>query len=239
MAKDPEPHVTRAAVGASGRLGDPRSNALRHREANERWGGAGVSPLMGGGYTVVLERARLDAEAAADELAAKRRERQLYFMSDVNDDGSRGETAERGDFGEGGAFDRLRVSGKENASEKINRNRRCPEGAAGALRGWAPAPGDDERSSSSGLLSASGRSGAGSLPPPRGVTSGGVSAEAPSSSGGGGGEPTTTRKTDDATPRRSTLGGTRASARLSMIHAGGEVAPTRSFARGATPGLLR
>ena len=237
VAKDPEPHVTRAAVGASGRLGDPRSNALRHREANERWGGAGVSPLMGGGYTVVLERARLDAEAAADELAAKRRERQLYFMSDEDDDGSRGETAERGDFGEGGAFDRLR-RGKENASEKINRNRRCPEGAAGALRGWAPAPGDDERSSS-GLLFASGRNGAGSLPPPRGVTSGGVSAEAPSSSGGGGGEPTTTRKTDDATPRRSTLGGTRASARLSMIHAGGEVAPTRSFARGATPGLLR
>jgi hypothetical protein len=241
--KDPEPHVTRAAVGASGRLGDPRSNALRHREANERWGGAGVSPLMGGGYTVVLERARLDAEAAADELAAKRRERQLYFMSDEDDDGSRGETAERGDFGEGGAFDRLRVSGKENASEKINRNRRCPEGAAGALRGWAPAPGDDERSSS-GLLSASGRNGAGSLPPPRGVTSGGVSAEAPSSSGGGGGEPTTTRKTDDATPRRSTLGGTRASARLSMIHAGGSApsAASRapgSFARGATPGLLR
>ena len=238
VAKDPEPHVTRAAVGASGRLGDPRSNALRHREANERWGGAGVSPLLGGGYTVVLERARLDAEAAADDLAAKRRERQLYFMSDDDDDGSRGKTAGRGDFGEGGAFDRLRVSGKENASEKINRNRRCPEGAAGALRGWAPAPGDDERSSS-GLLSASGRNGAGSLPPPRGVTSGGVSAEAPSSSGGGGGEPTTTRKTDDATPRRSTLGGTRASARLSMIHAGGEVAPTRSFVRGATPGLLR
>ena len=231
VAKDPEPHVTRAAVGASGRLGDPRSNALRHREANERWGGAGVSPLMGGGYTVVLERARLDAEAAADELAAKRRERQLYFMSDVNDDGSRGETAERGDFGEGGAFDRLRVSGKENASEKINRNRRrCPEGAAGALRGWAPAPGDDERSSS-GLLFASGRSGAGSLPPPRGVTSGGVSAEAPSSSGGGG--PNRRRRENrrrDAAPldaRRDPRFGEAVD-----DPRGGEVAPTRS-SRGA------
>jgi hypothetical protein len=191
---------------------------------------------MGGGYTVVLERARLDAEAAADELAAKRRERQLYFMSDDDDD-REGETAERGDFGEGGAFERLR-RGKENASEK--KNRRCPEGAAGALRGWAPGPGDDERSSSG--LSARGRSGAGSLPPPRGVTSRGVSAEAPSSSGGGG-EPTTTLA-DDAAPRRSTLGGTRASARLSMIHAGGSApsATSRapgSFARGATPGLLR
>lgn len=39
------------------------------------------SPLMGGGYTVVLQRAARDAEDAERALAAAERERHLYFLA--------------------------------------------------------------------------------------------------------------------------------------------------------------
>lgn len=98
---------------------DPYDRAARNREVQERWGGAQMSPLMGGGYTVVLERARRDAEEAEARRAEAERVRALYFMppSDAHDPDGRDDD-------------------EENVWDPQNTNRREAEGAALALRGW-------------------------------------------------------------------------------------------------------
>ena len=58
----------------------PAVYADQFRERNERWGSGVVNPLMGGGYTVVLQRASRDLEEANVKRDAAERERELYFM---------------------------------------------------------------------------------------------------------------------------------------------------------------
>ena len=97
----------------------PYDRADRNREVQERWGGAQMSPLMGGGYTVVLERARRDAEEAEERRADAERVRALYFMPPSDAHARDGWDED-----------------EENAWDPRNTNRREAEGAALALRGW-------------------------------------------------------------------------------------------------------
>ena len=86
----PPERLSRAAVGAPKEdrlraaapfaVRAPAAHAHAHRERNERWGSGEVSPLMGGGYTVVMERAHRDLEDAVDRQERAERERKLYFM---------------------------------------------------------------------------------------------------------------------------------------------------------------
>ena len=97
---------------------DPYDRAARNREVQERWGGAQMSPLMGGGYTVVLERARRDAE----EAEARRAEPNASERS-TSCPVRRARPRRLG-----------RRRGERLGSR--NTNRREAEGAALALRGW-------------------------------------------------------------------------------------------------------
>jgi len=85
-------HAPRAAVGNVPRstngvprgmpfhVPSPAEHADLFRERNERWGSGEVSPLMGGGYTVLLQRASTDLRDARLRHANAERERGLYFM---------------------------------------------------------------------------------------------------------------------------------------------------------------
>jgi hypothetical protein len=93
----------------------PAAHADAHRERNERWGSGEVSPLMGGGYTVVLQRAHEDLEDARRRRAVAERERELYFMEPEDE------------------F----VRGEETCDARTsNRNRMERTSAGMALRGW-------------------------------------------------------------------------------------------------------
>ena len=171
-------HLSRAAVGAPREdrlraavpfaVPGPAAHADAHRERNERWGSGEVSPLMGGGYTVVLQRADRDLEDAVARRERAERERMLYFMESLPREDA---DAFEGTSADGGPF----------ANRTMNRT-----SAAMALRGWEPAgawagrartrggddgdDGDDEESV---------------LPPPRGSESGAsASASASVSSAG-------------------------------------------------------
>ena len=48
------PREDRLRAAAPFAVASPAAHADAHRERNERWGSGEVSPLMGGGYTVVL-----------------------------------------------------------------------------------------------------------------------------------------------------------------------------------------
>lgn len=76
----------RAPRGADGSVVTPFSTpsptAVRgkHRETHERWDSAEYSPIMGGGYTFVLQRAAREKEEAERRREMAERERELYFM---------------------------------------------------------------------------------------------------------------------------------------------------------------
>jgi hypothetical protein len=74
------PREDRLRAAAPFAVASPAAHAEAHRERNERWGSGEVSPLMGGGYTVVLQRAAADREDAAERREKAERERALYFM---------------------------------------------------------------------------------------------------------------------------------------------------------------
>jgi hypothetical protein len=132
----PPERLSRAAVGAPKEdrlraaapfaVRAPGAHAHAHRERNERWGSGEVSPLMGGGYTVVMERAHRDLEDAVDRQERAERERKLYFMeSGICRRGEDEDTFGRGDD----TFD-----GGASFNDTMNRT-----SAAMALRGWEPA----------------------------------------------------------------------------------------------------
>ena len=126
----PPERLSRAAVGAPKEdrlraaapfaVRAPAAHAHAHRERNERWGSGEVSPLMGGGYTVVMERAHRDLEDAVHRQEQNERERKLYFM----ESGTRDLRGEDEDTFDGGA----------SFNDTMNRT-----SAAMALRGWEPA----------------------------------------------------------------------------------------------------
>ena len=132
----PPERLSRAAVGAPKEdrlraaapfaVRAPAAHAHAHRERNERWGSGEVSPLMGGGYTVVMERAHRDLEDAVHRRERAERERKLYFM----ESGTRRRGEDEDTFGRGDdTFD-----GTASVIDTMNRT-----SAAMALRGWEPA----------------------------------------------------------------------------------------------------
>ena len=122
--------LARAALGAPRedrlrfRVNNPAAHADAHRERNERWGSGEVSPLMGGGYTVVLQRAAAERDDAAERREKAERERALYFMESFMESRDR-ETETR---------DSLTRDSLCHANDTMNRT-----SAANALRGWEPA----------------------------------------------------------------------------------------------------
>lgn len=161
----PEARVPRAAVArlkpdrvVPFAVPDPYDRADRNREVQERWGGAQMSPLMGGGYTVVLERARRDAEEAEERRADAERVRALYFMPPSDEAYEAGLQADEDE---------------ENAWDPRNTNRREAEGAALALRGWDADAVAERRSSAAKFANRDApddedASVESALPPPRG-----------------------------------------------------------------------
>ena len=123
--------LARAALGAPRedrlrfRVNNPAAHADAHRERNERWGSGEVSPLMGGGYTVVLQRAAAERDDAAERREKAERERALYFMESFMESRDR-ETETRN----GNTF----RDSSCHANDTMNRT-----SAANALRGWEPA----------------------------------------------------------------------------------------------------
>ena len=116
------PREDRLRAAAPFAVASPAVCADAHRERNERWGSGEVSPLMGGGYTVVLQRAAADLEDAAERREKAERERALYFMESG---GVRRDPSE------------TRVETSDSfchANDTMNRT-----SAAMALRGWEPA----------------------------------------------------------------------------------------------------
>ena len=128
--------LARAALGAPRedrlrfRVNNPAAHADAHRERNERWGSGEVSPLMGGGYTVVLQRAAAEREDAAERREKAERERALYFMESFMESRDH-ETETR---------DSLTRDSLCHANDTMNRT-----SAANALRGWEPEKGKGER----------------------------------------------------------------------------------------------
>ena len=116
------PHA--ALPRARGNLGDASASvASAHREREERWGGAEMcSPLMGGGYTVVLKRAEEARDDAAAKAEALERERQLYFPDDEEEE-------EEEEVAEEEAAARARANANANGGEEEE------EGVIDALRG--------------------------------------------------------------------------------------------------------
>ena len=116
------PREDRLRAAAPFAVASPAVCADAHRERNERWGSGEVSPLMGGGYTVVLQRAAAEREDAAERREKAERERALYFMESG---GVRRDPSE------------TRVETSDSfchANDTMNRT-----SAAMALRGWEPA----------------------------------------------------------------------------------------------------
>ena len=118
------PHA--ALPRARGNLGDASASvASAHREREERWGSAEMcSPLMGGGYTVVLKRAEEARDDAAAKAEALERERQLYFPDDEEEEEEEEEVAEEVTAA------RARANANANGGEEEE------EGVIDALRGW-------------------------------------------------------------------------------------------------------
>ena len=129
--------LARAALGAPRedrlrfRVNNPAAHADAHRERNERWGSGEVSPLMGGGYTVVLQRAAAEREDAAERREKAERERALYFMESFMESRDH-ETETRN----GNTF----RDSSCHANDTMNRT-----SAANALRGWEPEKGKGEK----------------------------------------------------------------------------------------------
>jgi hypothetical protein len=164
----PPERLSRAAVGAPKEdrlraaapfaVRAPAAHAHAHRERNERWGSGEVSPLMGGGYTVVMERAHRDLEDAVHRQEQNERERKLYFMESGTRD-LRGEDEDT--FGRGDdTFD-----GGASFNDTMNRT-----SAAMALRGWEPA-GPAGRGRGRTRVDDDDDDAASVLPPPRGSDS--------------------------------------------------------------------
>jgi len=120
------PHA--ALPRARGNLGDASASvASAHREREERWGSAEMcSPLMGGGYTVVLKRAEEARDDAAAKAEALERERQLYFPDDEEEE----EEEEEEEVAEEVTAARARANANANGGEEEE------EGVIDALRGW-------------------------------------------------------------------------------------------------------
>ena len=119
------PREDRLRAAAPFAVASPAARADAHRERNERWGSGEVSPLMGGGYTVVLQRAAADREDAAERREKAERERALYFMeSSVESERDPSETR----------TETFRDSFCHLPNDAMNRT-----SAAMALRGWEPA----------------------------------------------------------------------------------------------------
>lgn len=163
----PPERLSRAAVGAPKEdrlraaapfaVRAPGAHAHAHRERNERWGSGEVSPLMGGGYTVVMERAHRDLEDAVHRQEQNERERKLYFMeSGICRRGEDEDTFGRGDD----TFD-----GGASFNDTMNRT-----SAAMALRGWEPA-GPAGRGRGRTRVDDDDDDAASVLPPPRGSDS--------------------------------------------------------------------
>ena len=122
------PREDRLRAAAPFAVASPAAHAEAHRERNERWGSGEVSPLMGGGYTVVLQRAAADREDAAERREKAERERALYFMESG---GVRRDPSE------------TRVETSDSfchANDTMNRT-----SAANALRGWEPEKGKGKK----------------------------------------------------------------------------------------------
>jgi len=119
------PHA--ALPRARGNLGDASASvASAHREREERWGSAEMcSPLMGGGYTVVLKRAEEARDDAAAKAEALERERQLYFPDDEEEE----EEEEEEEVAEEVTAARARANANANGGEEEE------EGVIDALRG--------------------------------------------------------------------------------------------------------
>jgi hypothetical protein len=136
----PPERLSRAAVGAPKEdrlraaapfaVRAPGAHAHAHRERNERWGSGEVSPLMGGGYTVVLQRAAADREDAAERREKAERERALYFMESSVGRDHEMETRVSGTFRDSLC----------HANDTMNRT-----SAANALRGWEPEKGKGKK----------------------------------------------------------------------------------------------
>lgn len=169
----------------------PHTIRATNRETQERWGSAEMySPLMGGGYTMVLQRAAQEKEEAERKHAAAELERQLYFMStredvdsylyenrhdnDENDSGIMIGSKLGGGSGEVGGRSSAEEEGKESSSEAVG----------AALRGWGMNTTRSKRSLAAAAAAARGGGGGGGggeekedddvesvvsvLPPPRG-----------------------------------------------------------------------
>ena len=119
------PREDRLRAAAPFAVASPAAHADAHRERNERWGSGEVSPLMGGGYTVVLQRAAADRDDAAERREKAERERALYFMESFMESRDH-ETETRN----GNTF----RDSSCHANDTMNRT-----SAANALRGWEPA----------------------------------------------------------------------------------------------------
>jgi hypothetical protein len=152
------PREDRLRAAAPFAVASPAAHAEAHRERNERWGSGEVSPLMGGGYTVVMERAHRDLEDAVHRQEQNERERKLYFMESGTRDlrGENEDTFGRGDD----TFD-----GGASFNDTMNRT-----SAAMALRGWEPA-GPTGRGRGRTRVDDDDDDAASVLPPPRGSDS--------------------------------------------------------------------
>jgi hypothetical protein len=124
------PREDRLRAAAPFAVASPAAHAEAHRERNERWGSGEVSPLMGGGYTVVLQRAAADREDAAERREKAERERALYFMESSVGRDHEMETRVSGTFRDSLC----------HANDTMNRT-----SAANALRGWEPEKGKGKK----------------------------------------------------------------------------------------------